>query len=127
MSRSRNIEALRAASEAKKTAKYSAAKSAIASLRKAETPISFVAVARAAGVSTSYLYSNPELKATIERLRTSTLANRPDPPATGSETGVTAVLLAKLKTEQATTKELRLRIRELEARVETLLGRIMSQ
>lgn len=127
MTQSRNIDGLRAASKAKKTAKYAAAKAAILELRQAQTPVSFVAVARSAGVSTSYLYGNPELKATIERLRSGPLVNHPEPPATGTETGVTAVLRAKLKAEQATNQDLRRRVRELEARVETLLGRLLSK
>lgn len=127
MTTPRNTDGLHAASQHKKTAAYTAAKSAIAALHKEQIPITFLAVARRAGVSTAYLYSQPELKASIQRLRTNQLATQPDPPDRNTDTGVTAVLRAKLKTEQATNQELRLRIRELETRVETLLGRILSQ
>ena len=61
---------------------------AVAALRRMDTsglPVTFDALAREAGVSRSWLYSQPDLRAEIERLRDrprpTTVRARPRPPA----------------------------------------------
>ncbi|MFI6395523.1 DUF6262 family protein [Nonomuraea sp. NPDC050540] len=47
---------------------------ALRELHTPDTPISFEAVARTAGISRSWLYTQPDLRAEIERLRQNGLA-----------------------------------------------------
>ena len=82
---------------------------AVAALRRMDTsglPVTFDALAREAGVSRSWLYSQPDLRAEVERLR-----DRPRPPPAGAvpdrQRASDASLLRRL--EVATQ-----RIRELE-------------
>lgn len=56
---------------------------ALRRLDRAGSPVSFRAVAEAAGVSRAWLYRQPDLRAEIDRLRTGQApASRPRPPAT---------------------------------------------
>lgn len=52
------------------------ANSALKAMSRAGAPITFVAVARAAGISTDFLYRHPRLRTRIEDLRCSTAASR---------------------------------------------------
>jgi small-conductance mechanosensitive channel len=57
---------------------------AIRELDHAGTPVTFEAVARAGGVSRSWLYSQPDIRADIERLRNAT-QQAPSPPIPASQ------------------------------------------
>jgi len=57
------------------------ATAAIQKLDRAGTPITFQAVAVAAGVSRSWLYRDPEIRAQIERLRAASTGTAPSVPA----------------------------------------------
>lgn len=57
------------------------ATNAIRELDRAGQPITFQAVAEAAGVSRSWLYRNPQMRAEIEQLRASTTSAPPSPPS----------------------------------------------
>jgi hypothetical protein len=67
--RQRRTDALTSAAKRKSELKIKAAETAIRSLIKSGEPITFQAVQRRAGVSHSFLYSNPALRERIERLR----------------------------------------------------------
>lgn len=99
---------------------YTRAK-AIQALRELETaggPVTFDAVASAAGVSRSWLYSQPDLRAEIERLRASS------PPAPGAPVPIRqrasdASLLRRLEAANARNRQLadeNLRLRDQLAR-----------
>ncbi len=88
------------------------ARAAIEAIDRDALPLTFVAVARAAGVSRGWLYSQPELRDTIIRLR----ADRPDTPSVPSpERATTASLrrrlddardeVARLRTENAVLRD----------------------
>jgi hypothetical protein len=62
-------KALRSAAAARSIAAEQRAQHAIAQLDRRGQPITFLAVAAQAGVSTRYLYSHPQLRAAIEQLR----------------------------------------------------------
>jgi hypothetical protein len=68
---------------------------AIRELDHAGTPITFEAVARAAGVSRSWLYAQPDLRAEIERLR-STTSRAPAPSIPASQRASDTSLLQRL-------------------------------
>lgn len=57
------------------------ATAAIQELDRAGTPVTFQAVATAAGVSRSWLHRNPDMRAQIEHLRASSAGTAPGVPA----------------------------------------------
>lgn len=67
--RTRRIQTLNAAAKEKSQAKTKAAEQAIRTLIKRGEPITFQAVQREASVSHAFLYSHPDLRGRIERLR----------------------------------------------------------
>ncbi|MGH3098876.1 MAG: DUF6262 family protein [Streptosporangiales bacterium] len=79
--RAQRIAVLTAAAKNKSQAKTKAAEQAIRALVKRGQPVTFQAVQREAGVSHAFLYSHPELRGRIERLRAQArpAASPPDP------------------------------------------------
>jgi hypothetical protein len=71
----------------------SRARAAIDALNQAGGPLNISAVARSAGVSRSWLYSQPELRETIETLRTN---RRNSPPVPSSQRATPASLRERL-------------------------------
>jgi hypothetical protein len=67
--RAKRTQTLAAAAKAKSHVKTEAAGKAIRTLVKRGEPITFQAVQREAGVSHAFLYSRPDLRGRIERLR----------------------------------------------------------
>jgi uncharacterized protein DUF6262 len=68
---------------------------ALRELDRAGTPVTFEAVARAAGVSRSWLYNQPDLRAEICRLRDAT-SRATTPPIPASQRASDASLLRRL-------------------------------
>ena len=58
---------------------------ALRELDRAGAPVTFAAVATAAGISRSWIYTQPDIRDQIQRLRTSTSRPQvpPSPPASG--------------------------------------------
>jgi Family of unknown function (DUF6262) len=71
----------------------------------AATPVTFDAVARQAGVSRSWLYAQPGIRAEIQRLRDAT-ARAPSRPVPARQRASDASLLARLETALARNREL---------------------
>ncbi len=74
-------------------------RTALANLIKTEQPINFQAVARAARVSTDFLYAHPQLRRRIEQARST---GKPTPPPAQPEdtgaSGAIRALTAQIKT-----------------------------
>jgi Family of unknown function (DUF6262) len=68
---------------------------ALRELDHAGTPVTFQAVGRAAGVSRSWLYAQPDIRSEIERLRDTT-QRAPSPPVPVSQRATGASLLRRL-------------------------------
>ena len=68
---------------------------ALREIDRAGTPVTFEAVARAAGVSRSWLYNQPDLRAEIRRLREAT-SRAATPPIPASQRASDASLLRRL-------------------------------
>lgn len=102
---------------------------AIRDLLKTGAPINFTSVARVAGVSKAFLHRHPELSERIRQLGSSQIETLRDQraPATG-EASVIAALRRKLKDQETAhvmqVRELRERIKELEAQVAALYGKM---
>ena len=104
----RNTAGLAAHAHQRKEYKRKEVENALTALLKAQKPINFNTVAKAASVSKAYLYSQPDLRERIEALRQQELAHRlhhPTTPTPGkTDAGKDLVILAKDR-----------RIKELEA------------
>ncbi len=72
---------------------------ALRELDRAGTPITFEAVAKYAGVSRSWLYSQPDLRSQIERLREAT-GRAPTPSVPATQRTSDASLLGRLQAAQ---------------------------
>jgi hypothetical protein len=70
------------------------------------TPVTFEAVARQAGVSRSWLYAQPDIRAEIQRLRDATATRTPARPVPARQRASDASLLARLETALARNREL---------------------
>ena len=94
------IDTLRRAAQAKSAATNARAEAALRRLVRAKAPITFRAVASAAGVSTDFLYRQPELRTRINELRTTQARLPPWSSATvgrdSSESNVVRALTARL-------------------------------
>ena len=85
------------------------------------TPITFAVVADNAGLSRSWLYRDPDIRAEIQRLRTATLqATRP--PAPAAERATDASLHQRLSTLLGDNRALRDENRQLRDQIARLLG-----
>ncbi|WP_034267059.1 DUF6262 family protein [Actinospica robiniae] len=101
---------------------------AIRALRKldtAEHPVTFEALARAAGVSRSWLYTQPDIRAEIQRLRD--LDRRPLPkPATTGQRGSDASLARRLEIALARNRELTADNQRLRRQLATAIGHLRA-
>ena len=117
--RARRVAVLATAAKAKSEAKTKAAEQAIRSLVKRGQPITFQAVQREAGVSHAFLYSHPELRARIERLRAQA---RPAPVQAGAaDSADTLVQTLTIQISQL-KKRHRQEVQELRAALEQAHG-----
>lgn len=94
--------ALRTAARAKQAAAIDRAEAGLRAMLKAGEPIEFRRLARTAGVSVNFLYSNTELRARIEQLRgqQARSASTKPAPVTSENTAVIQTLTAKLTAER---------------------------
>ena len=102
---------------------YTRAK-AIQALREAEkpaTPVTFDAVATAAGVSRSWLYTQPDLRAEIERLR-ATSPRAPGGPVPIRQRASDASLLRRLEAANTRSRQLDDENRRLRDQLARALG-----
>lgn len=109
---------LRRAAERKRADAEARAHKAIKTARKSQQPVTFRGIAQAAGVSTSYLYNHPELRAQINRLRGSAPQRRPS----NDPTGQVATLKALLETAAREKTELVKRNEQLTSRLAAAHG-----
>jgi hypothetical protein len=91
-----NTAAIIAAAQRRRELTRAKAIRALRELDHAGTPVSFEAVARAAGVSRSWLYGQPDLRAEIQNLREAT-RRAPAPPVPARQRASDASLLTRLQ------------------------------
>ncbi len=101
---------------------------AIRVLRELDTagqPVTFQTLARAAGVSRSWLYTQPDVRAEIERLRE--LDRRPLPrPASTDQRGSDASLARRLEIALARNRELSADNQRLRRQLAAAIGRLRA-
>jgi hypothetical protein len=117
--RARRVAVLATAAKAKSEAKTNAAEQAIRSLVKRGQPITFQAVQREAGVSHAFLYSHPDLRARIERLRAQA---RPAAVQPGTAESADTLVLALTSQISQLKKRHRQEVQELRAALEQAHG-----
>jgi hypothetical protein len=100
------------------------ARRAITKLHATGQPITFISVARTAGVSTSFLYQHPELRREVDEHRTRT-AGHPHTPTASSATveSLRTKLAVALQRNHALTEE----IAVLRTENTTLRSRLLEQ
>ncbi|WP_045693854.1 DUF6262 family protein [Streptomyces rubellomurinus] len=99
---------------------------AIAALRRMDTagqPVTFDAVAREAGVSRSWLYSQPDLRAEIAILRERHGPTASTPQIPARQRASDASLLRRLEAATARNRQLEAEVRELRDQLARALGR----
>jgi uncharacterized protein DUF6262 len=79
--RADNSPFLRAAAQQRQAQTAQRAAAAIRRLDDAGQPVTFAAVAQAAGISRSWLYRDPTTRAEVQRLRRAHATDAPSPPA----------------------------------------------
>ncbi|MER6947429.1 DUF6262 family protein [Nonomuraea sp. NPDC000554] len=112
------IAVLTTAARRRSIDKTKAAEDAIRSLIKRGEPITFQAVQRQAGVSHSFLYSHPDLRGCIERLRAQNRSASSPPPTRGEDTIAHALAAEVTRLKRQHRQE----ISELQAALEQAHG-----
>ena len=126
----RNIEGLRAASARKHEEAELKVDNAIRKLLRAGEPITFRRVAAVARVSTGWLYTQPNVKEQITRLR-GQRAHRAGPPAErasdASKDAIVRAMRQRVTTLDNERQQLLIRIQQLEERIEVLYGELYAK
>ena len=99
---------------------------ALRQLSHATTPVTFEAVAREAGVSRSWLYAQPDIRAEIQQLRDAA-ARTPARPVPAGQRASEASLLARLETALARNRELASENQQLRQQLAYALGARRAQ
>lgn len=120
----RRAEALRRAAQAKRQAAITRAETAIRKLIKDQQEINFRSVARAAGVSLDFLYTNDDLRQRIEKLRTQQQSQpaHAAAPQTADGNDIVHILTARLRQEHHTH---RAAVSELEEQLAAAHGELL--
>ena len=99
------------------------ARRAITKLRATGRPLTFVSVARTAGVSTSFLYEHPELRREVDEHRTRTAGHQHAPTASSA---TVESLRTKLQVALQRNRELTEEVAVLRAENEVLRSRVLE-
>lgn len=118
-------DALHAASQHKAEKTRALAANALARLRSTGAEITFASVAREAGVSQRYLYTQSDFAQQIRKLRPAA-ARQPLPEASDTESGIVSVLRARLRQQENTISDLHDTIRGLKRELEIAHGEIIK-
>jgi len=120
MTRPDNFHHLQRAALARHHTAVDRARQAIEDLDHAGTPVTFTAVASAAGVSRSWLYTQADLRDAITRLRDTTAPIRPTIPA--AQRATTDSLRARLDAARNEIRHLRTENANMHAQLARTLG-----
>lgn len=119
MTRADNSHHLRRAATERHAAAVARARDSIEQLDRSGAPVTFAAIAHAAGVSRGWLYTQPELRAAVTRLRRMTPTTPLRPAA---QRATTDSLRARLDAARAEIHHLRSENADLHAQLARSLG-----
>jgi hypothetical protein len=117
-----NTRFLLQASRQRSQATRQRASQALRDLAATGTPVTFQTVARAAGVSRSWLYAQPDLRGEIHRLRALTTPAPSSPPVPARQRASDASLRRRLQAANAEARRLREENRQLREQLARALG-----
>ena len=124
MKHERNVEGLRQNAQKKRQEAIKRTDVGIQQLLKEKRPINFKSVAEVAGVSTAWLYKEPEIKTRIERLREQgSLSSKKAPP---KQRASDASKDAIIKTLKDRCGKLDAEVRGLREQLEVVYGRVIE-
>jgi hypothetical protein len=126
MPRADNSHFIIAAARRRAAATHKRAVSALRRMDKAGLPITFDAVARQAGVSRSWLYNQPDLRAEIERLRARRQHPTPHPPVPNRQRASVPSLLQRLAAATERIKHLEAENKQLREGLAHALGQLRT-
>jgi len=124
MKHERNVEGLRQNAQKKRQEAIKRTDAGIQQLLKEKRSVNFKSVAEVAGVSTAWLYKEPEIKARIERLREqgSSSKKKAPPKQRASDASKDAII----KTLKDRCAKLDAEIKGLREQIEVVYGQIME-
>lgn len=122
----RDTRGLRASAQRKAAVTEQRAEAALAQLIQEQRPITFKAIAQAAGISTAWLYEHEAIKARIMRLRAQQVpkAKGQIPPREQASSASKDTMIAAL---QKRVREQAVEIEQLKRQVEVAYGLLASQ
>jgi len=115
-----NTAILREAAQRRSRQAREHAEKAITAAHRTREPVTVASIARAAGVSRSWLYTQPDLITAIGQIKD----GAPSPARTGPQPAATASLQRRLETALLRIKALRAENADLARRLETAHGEI---
>jgi hypothetical protein len=98
---------------------------AIRELDKSGTPVTFEQVARSAGISRSWLYSQPDIRGQIQQLRAS--SQRAPAPIPASQRASDASLIRRLQAATQRARQLEQENQQLRRELAQALGQLRTQ
>lgn len=110
MAHERNVEGLRLSAAQRHEAACRRTEEALQRMLREGQPVNFKTVAKAAAVSTAWLYGQPSIKARIQRLRDQSIpkvAALKAPASDASKDAMIATLRQRIKQVEAENRELR--------------------
>jgi hypothetical protein len=123
MKHERNVEGLRQNAQKKREEAIKRTDAGIQQLLKEKRPVNFKTVAEVAGVSTAWLYREPEIKARIEQLREQASQTKKVPP---KQRASDASKDAMIKTLKSRISKLDADNRELRKQLEVVYGQLIE-
>lgn len=118
----RNTQGLQAHADQKRIDTLEKAEAGIRTLLKARRPINFESVAEASGVSRTWLYRQPELRARIEHLRAQQAAQ----PGQATQKASAQSNSAMVRTVKAQNQKLQAQVQDLRQHLEVVHGRNLA-
>lgn len=116
----RSVQALADATRRRRENAEKAVHAALRAARKSNNPVTVTGIAKAAGVSTDFIYRHPELRSQVEALRRTRTPVRADSAELDPDTAAASSTLVRRLSQQIA--ELRRKHREEVAELQTALG-----
>jgi hypothetical protein len=123
MTHKRNVEGLRQNAQARRQQALRRTEEGIRKLMQTKRPITFKSVSEVAGVSTAWLYQQPEIKQQILRLREEGAQQKLPRSKTRTSSDSKDAMIMTLRQR---VKSLEVKNQELEKRIEVLCGHIIQ-
>jgi hypothetical protein len=123
-----STEALATAARQPRERAESAVEKALREARKTRTPVSVTSIAKAAGVSTDFIYRHPVLRPQVEALRRARRNNGPTEATDHPDAEAAASTLVRRLSQQLTTERRKHReeVTQLRTALETAHGELLA-